>query len=320
MKSIKYIICFFELLIAISSKAQTKDTAHIFSSSLNVVISNNEAYGSEHRQRYNGVAELYNANTLKNAFVPKYAGLNFEHIFSGDSGTYHWNTYECRLAPIEVIKHSNTKTELRQSRTQNWPLQSSIVYEAKNDAINFTYTGIPLEDAWKKHGYIGLFFASYVYEPEERGIYFIGQSKDNSKSHWIYNLPASHGVQANHRQAGSTFQPAMDTTGFPVTLALIKGVSDYEYTYPFYYGLRGENVLIMMFRKPKNGEINFAQSPDGASDKDPAWDFILYQKKYKVGKPFTFRGRMVYKRFEGKEDVIKTYEQWSGQKVIRPVK
>jgi len=318
VKFVKHIACFFVLLIALVSKSQTKDTAHIFSSSLKLVIANNEAYGNEHKQRYNGVAELYNANSTKNAFVPEYAGLNFEHIFNGDSATYRWNTYECRLAPMEVIKHSETKTELLQSRTQNWPLQSSIVYETIGDAIDFTYTGIPLADAWQKHGYIGLFFASYIFEPEQRGINFIGRSKDNPEAHWIYNLPASHGLQANHRESGSKFHPAMDTAGFPNTLALIKGVSDYEYAYPFYYGKRGENVLIMMFEKPRDGEINFAQSPDGASEKDPAWDFIFYQKKYKVGKPFAFRGRMVYKKFQGKEDVIKTYEQWSGKEVVRP--
>src|SRR4051812_11888703 len=99
MRLLKNIDCFFTLLIVVGAKAQTKDTAHIFSSSLNAVIANNEAYGNEHRQRYNGVAELYNTNTTKNTFVPKYAGLNFEHIFSGDSITYYWNTYECRPAP-----------------------------------------------------------------------------------------------------------------------------------------------------------------------------------------------------------------------------
>jgi hypothetical protein len=219
---------------------------------------------------------------------------------------------------MEVIKHAANKVELRQSRTQNWPLQSSIIYEAKNDGIDFTYIGIPLADGWKKHGYIGLFFASYIYEPEQRGIYFIGQAKDNNKPQWIYNLPASHGVQADHRASDSKFHPTMDTAGFPATLALIKGVSDYKYAYPFYYGVRGENVLIMMFEKPRDAEIDFAQSPDGASEKDPAWDFILYQKNYKVGKPFSFRARLVYKKFGGKEDVIKTYENWSGKKVIIP--
>jgi len=318
MRSIKNIVCVFGLFLTLTSESQTKDTLHIFVSPLKIVLSNNEAYGAEHKQRYNGIAELYGADEWRNLFVPKYAGLNLEHIFSGDSGSYSWNTYECRMAPMEVIRHSETKAELRQARTEHWPLQSRIIYEVKKDGIDFTYIGTPLADAWKKHGYIGLFFASYISGPEQRGIHFIGQTREDTEPHWIYNLPASHGLQANHRPAGSSFHPVLNTENFPSTLALIKGVSDFEYSYPFYYGLRGENVLIMMFEKPKDGEINFAQSPDGASEKDPAWDFIFYQKKYKVGKPFTLRGRLVYKKFQGREDVIKTYEAWSGKKVVRP--
>ena len=72
----------------------------------------------------------------------------------------------------------------------------------------------------------------------------------------------------------------------------------------------------MMFEDlQKNSEVRFAQSPNGAGELNPAWDFILYQKKCKEGKAFSFRACAVYKKFEGKEDVIKTYEKWSGKKV-----
>ncbi|MCW3089997.1 MAG: hypothetical protein JWP81_1066 [Ferruginibacter sp.] len=327
MKSIKttaYIVIVLVLpvmLIPYILKSQTRDTAHLTSHELRVIVANNEAYGKDHKSGYSGIAELYNTNDSQgNLFVPNYAGLNFEHIFSGDSGTYQWDMYETRKAPMEVVKHSGTKTELRQSRTKNWPLKSSIIYEVKNNGIDFTFSGIPLEDAWKKYGYIGLFFASYINEPKEKGIHFIGQSvagKGDMKPRWIYHLPEIHGVQANHRPAGSNWKPSLDTSGFPISLVL--GISDLTYNYPFYYGLSGENVFIMMFENPgKDAEIRFAQSPDGGGDKNPAWDFILYQKKYKVGRKFTFRGRAVYKKFEGEDDIIKTYEQWSGKTVSRP--
>lgn len=40
----------------------------------------------------------------KDFFVPQYAGLKYEHIFSGDSKTYDWNAYETRIAPIEQVR------------------------------------------------------------------------------------------------------------------------------------------------------------------------------------------------------------------------
>jgi hypothetical protein len=327
MKSIKtsgYIIVVLMLpvmLLPTFVQSQKSDTVHLRSSALTLIVANNESYGKDHKAGYSGIAELYNTqNPQGNLFVPSYAGLNFEHIFSGDSSTYRWNMYETRKAPMEVVKHSDTKAELRQSRTKNWPLQSSINYEVKGNSIDFTFSGIPLEDAWKKYGYIGLFFASYINEPKEKGIHFIGQSvagRGDPKPRWIYHLPETHGLQANHKPAGSNWKASLDTAGFPISLVL--GVSDLTYNYPFYYGRSGENVFIMMFEDPgKDAEIRFAQSPDGGGDKNPAWDFILYQKKYKVGRKFTVRGRAVYKKFEGEDDVIKAYESWSGKRVIKP--
>ena len=71
----------------------------------------------------------------------------------------------------------------------------------------------------------------------------------------------------------------------------------------------------MMFENPgKDAELRFAQSPDGGGDTNPAWDFIYFRKNYKVGEKFSFRARAVYKKFEGKDDVIKIYEAWSGKK------
>ncbi|MEP6595848.1 MAG: hypothetical protein ABJA71_07865, partial [Ginsengibacter sp.] len=156
--------------------------------------------------------------------------------------------------------------------------------------------------------------------PEQKGINFIGHytsGKGDIKPHWIYQLPETHGLQANQRPSGSNWNPKLDTSGFPISL--VSGTSDIEYDYPFYYGLSDENVFILMFENPgKDAEIRFAESPDGGGNRNPAWDFILYQKKYKIGEKFTFRGRAVYKKFEGKDDVIKTYEQWSGKKVTKP--
>jgi hypothetical protein len=295
-----------------------KDTAHLESGDLKIVVANNEPYGKVHKAGYSGISELYIKKVdEKDFFVPFYAGLNYEHVFSGDSGSYGWNMYESRIAPMELVRLSDTKVELRQSRTKNWPLKSSISFKLTGNSIDFVFTGMPFGDIWKKHGYIGLFFASYINEPAEKGINFIGKTradKSNNKPRWIYHLPQVHGVQANHRPAGSDWNPALDSSGFPISL--VSALSDLEYIYPFYYGLSGENVFIMMFDVAgKDGQINFAQSPDGGGDNNPAWDFIYFRKNYKIDKKFSFRARAVFKKFEGREDVIKIYESWSGKKV-----
>jgi hypothetical protein len=102
---------------------------------------------------------------------------------------------------------------------------------------------------------------------------------------------------------------------------LVNGLSDFEYLYPFYFGRSGENVFVMMFERPRDGsELRFAQSPSGGGTGNPAWDFVYFQRGYEVNREFCFRARAVLRKFKDAEEVIHLYEQWSGEKVVRPKK
>jgi hypothetical protein len=295
-------------------------TARVKTESLRVILADNAAFGPVHRAGYNGVAELALASPgAKNLFVPAVSGLNFEHIFSGDSSSYSWNIFEPRRAPMELVRRSPTRVELHQERTEHWPLRSRLTYEATGDAIDFIYCGTPLANAWSKHGYIGVFFASYIDKPEDMALQFIGRSRPgrgNTNAHWIKHLPPKHGIAANHRPAGSNWDPPLDD-GF--NIPLVQGISDFEYLYPFYFGRSGENVFVMMFERPRDGsELRFAQSPSGGGTGNPAWDFVYFQRSYEVNREFCFRARAVFRKFNHAEEVVGLYEQWSGEKVLRP--
>jgi hypothetical protein len=297
-----------------------ENTARLDTDALHVVVADNEAYGPHHAAGYNGVAELRSGSgEARNLFVPDYAGLNFEHIFSGDAGSFGWNIFEPRRSPMRLLRQSPTRVELHQEGTEHWSLRSRLVYEVKGDAIDFTYTGTPLADQWKKHGYIGVFFASYIKAPEDMSIQFIGRSRPgqgDDHPRWIKHLPEKHGVAANHRPAGSTWDPPTDD-GF--NLVLVKGLSSFEYLYPFYFGRSGESVFILMFDRPRpGGELRFAQSPSGGGKGNPAWDFVYFCRDYAVDREFSFRVRAVYRKFTSAEDVAHLYEQWSGDKVALP--
>ena len=308
------------LTVGHGGEGLAEHTARLDTTKLKVVIANNEAYGPEHKAGYNGVAELRLApGEQKSLFVPNYAGLNLEHIFSGDAASYDWNIFEPRRAPMELLRRSKSRVELRQERTEHWPLRSRLVYEVKDDAINFMYYGTPLEDAWKKHGYIGVFFASYIQAPEDLAIQFIGRSRlghGDSTPRWIMHLPEKHGVAANHRPAGSNWDPPFDD-GFKLTL--VTGFSDFEYLYPFCFGRSGENVLVLMFdRTGAEGELRFAQSPSGGGKGNPAWDFVYFRRHYTINREFSFRVHAVYRKFASIEDIVRMYENWSGERVDLP--
>jgi hypothetical protein len=295
-------------------------TASLSTDRLQIVIADNEAYAPHHGAGYNGVAELrLTGGNPTNLFVPLYAGLNLEHIFNGNAETFGWHIFEPRRAPMELFRRSKGRVELRQERTEHWPLRSRLVFEAKGDAIDLTFHGTPLEDIWQQHGYVGVFFASYILVPEDMAIQFIGRSRPgrgDATPRWIRHLPERHGVAASHRPAGSTWDPSFDP-GFKLSLA--SGFSDFEYLYPFYFGRSGDNVLIMMFEKPRaGGEMRFAQSPSGGGEGNPAWDFVYFHHDYAVGREFSFRVRAVYRKFTSVEDVARVYEKWSGVKVRLP--
>ena len=294
-------------------------TARIDTDKLRVLFADNEAFGANHRAGYNGVAELTLANDPRNLFVPQVAGLNLEHIFSGDAASFGGNPFEPRRAPMRLARRSPASIELRQENTEHWPLRSRLTYEVEGDAINLTYCGTPLADAWKKHGYIGVFFASYIQQPKDMSLEFIGRARPgrgDTNARWIKHLPPKHGTAANHRPAGSTWDPPLDD-GF--NIVLVNGISDFEYLYPFYFGRSGENVFIMMFDRPRDGhELRFAQSPSGGGTGNPAWDFVHFQRGYEVNREFCFRARAVFRKFKDAEEVIHLYEQWSGEKVVQP--
>ena len=293
--------------------------AEIRAGDLRLVLADNQAYGDVHRAGYNGVSELEHGGSGRTLFVPDYAGLNFEHVFSGDAASYSWDKFEPRLAPMRLRPLSDRGYELRQERTAHWPLATTLTFEAAPpDAVDLTVRAVPLADAWRKHGYIGLFFASYIQAPEDLSLHFIGRSRPglgDPNPRWIRLVPPEHGTAANHRPAGSDWDPPLDP-GLPIVL--VSGLSSYEYVYPFYFGLSHGKVFICMFERPEGGEIRFAQSPSGGGAGNPAWDFILLKRGYRVGEAFHFRMRAVYRDFRGVQDVVRTFEAWSGERVESP--
>ena len=295
-------------------------TARLDTDKLQVVMTDNEAYGAEHKGGYNGVAELRRGpGNPKNLFVPNYAGLNLEHIFSGDAASFGWHIFEPRRFPMQLSRLTTNRVELRQEQTEHWPLRSRMLFDVRQDAIDLTYYGTPLADVWKKHGYIGVFFASYINAPADMAIQFIGRSRPgrgDPQPRWIKHLPEQHGVAASHRPAGSNWDPQTDD-GFKLTL--VTGQSEFEYQYPFYFGRSGENVLVLMFERTRDeGELRFAQSPTGGGKGNPAWDFVYFRRNYAINREFSFHVRAVYRKFTSVEEVVRWYEEWSGEKVDRP--
>src|SRR6188508_2301952 len=96
---------------------------------LTAIIGDNDSMGT-HRAGYNGIWSLTHKTEPTNPFVPSVAGMNFEHIFDGETldppGSGKSDIFfEPRRAKMEFKKVSATVAELRQPATPTFHLESN---------------------------------------------------------------------------------------------------------------------------------------------------------------------------------------------------
>ena len=92
-----------------------------------------------------------------------------------------------------------------------------------------------------------------------------------------------------------------------IFLGLIGGILQ-----PFYYGRLGKMVLLLVFDTPRR--LRFYCSPNSGGGSPslipgrvcPAWDFewVIPASEYEVGREYSFRLRLVYKKFVSDDDVL----------------
>ena len=163
-------------------------------------------------------------------------------------------------------------------------------------------------------GYIGLFWASYINTHLAREYFFIGRKPGETKDRWLAFLSPEHNEKSTVRHIDETREITFSDSFPPM---LYKDTFQYRYSHPFYYGRRGEMVIIYMFDQA--GPIRFSLSPSSGGgvspSSNPAWDYQYIIYDYEVGKEYGYRARLVYKPFVSEKDIIQEYEKWSGKTV-----
>ena len=253
----------------------------------------------DHRAGYSGVASLTHEKRGDNLFVPFYAGLNYEHIHDGTTQE-RTILFEPRNAPMTLRRKGGFAAELYQPPTPHWKFESTLTYELLEDgAIGMTLECTPHERTFK-NGYIGIFFASYIHQPESLDIHFKGftDGKAADKPEWIRGITPNHGVRSTHLAVddGREFPHDPD---FPLTLVFNR--SNHRYDEPWYYGVSHGMACAFVFQD-KN-EVRLTQSPSGGGNGNPAWDFQWFIPDYEVGKSYRLVMRAIYLPFGSQEEV-----------------
>ena len=96
---------------------------------LTAVIGDNAEYG-EHRAGYNGVWSLRHGGS-RSVFIPRYVGLNHEHIFNGETEDNRDWFFTPRISPMTFQRLSETAGELHQPATPMFHLERRTRFELK---------------------------------------------------------------------------------------------------------------------------------------------------------------------------------------------
>jgi hypothetical protein len=270
---------------------------------LTAVIVDNQAVDDAvlpgHRAGYSGVASLTSEMLPSNFFVPAVSGLNFEHIHDGTTQDRKI-LFEPRHHPMELRVLDEFTVELYQTPTPTWGLESCHRYHLLPDgAIELTFECIPRRATFK-NGYIGLFWASYIHQPESLDIHFRGfdEGQDKSTTRWIRGVTPAHGTLPTHLAQDDNRVFAHDVD-FP--LSLVFNRSKHRFIEPWYFGVSHGQAYAQMFR-PQD-RVRLTQSPSGGGQGNPAWDFQFFIDKYELNRRYQFVMRAMLVPFESAEQV-----------------
>jgi len=287
---------------AVSYERAEKPYVVINRGDVEAVIVDNQAVDDDvlprHRAGYSGVASLTHVQHRDNLFVPSYAGLNFEHIHDGTVQDRRV-LFEPRNVPMQLRVIDQHTVDLYQAATPHYQLESCHRYRLLEDGtIELTFECIPHAETFA-HGYAGMFWASYIYQPESLDIHFRGrESHSESGERWIRGMTPRHGVLSTHIAANDDRTFPHDDR-FPLTLVFNR--SKYRYTEPWYYGVSHGMAFVLMFR-PQDG-VRLTQSPSGGGDGNPAWDFQCFLRAAKPGQRHQLVMRAMYIPFESPEQI-----------------
>jgi len=250
-----------------------------------------------HRAGYHGIASLKHAQQPRNLFVPAYAGLNVEHIHDGTVQPREV-LFEPRNAPMELRVINEHAAELYQPPTPHWGLESCMRYELlSNGVIEMSFECVPRRDTFR-NGYIGLFWASYIDQPESLDIHFRGFADGaEAKAAWLRGVTLAHGTLATHRARDDQREFAHDAA-FPLELPF--GFSRLRYAEPWYFGVCRGLALVQMFR-PQDG-VRLTQSASGGGRGCPAWDFQWFIEKPRLDERYQLVMRAAYVPVNGPGD------------------
>lgn len=274
---------------------------------LTATIGDNDSH-REHRAGYNGLWSLVHKTEPANLVVPTIAGMNFEHIFDGETVDPPGKQdafFEPRRARMSFRKLSAAEAELHQPPTPTFHLESRTRFTLREpDVIDFDFRFTATQHSFKR-GFLGLFWASYINAPDDKSMYLRG------KNLWLQHCTPEHNALSTVVHEGDKFEMTFAKNHRD---CLYKNLSPLRYEVPLFYGLFRKHIFVVMFDRTDG--LRLAHSPSGggsntgAQSTNPAWDFQYVLPRYEVNREYRLRARVIYRERCPREQVMREYRAW----------
>ncbi len=269
------------------------------------------AFPFERANGYNGVRQLYSRRgPEENIFRSSYSSsLNFEFIYdrNGRSMIPRWlgGKLGTPPTPSRLTRLDDNSVQLTTSIPEPHRIEVSTIFTLVPPHyidLETTYVAHPgsFEGDW-----LGLFWASYIHEPEDKNTCFLGRRDSSGPEEWVESLaeqPAHGPVFASEADALVEGEP--DPRG-----RLFHNIRPARYIDPFFYGRWRNMMLQMMFRSTES--LRFAVAPGGGGLNNPAWDFSILIRDCRPLTEYGYSARVVFKPFVGREDALEEYRKWA---------
>ncbi len=265
------------------------------------IIGDDTDHGSGLTQ-YSGLWFLVSRHFIHTAIAPPYAGL----LAKTNRGTRpEFNRIDERTA------------SLHRSATPERPVESTATFRLREPHyIDYHYSVVFLEEGVAREEYVELSWCNYMNAVVDPAIYFVSDGR------WVREYSTLHGYKAMHYPTDlprSMWErrPIEEYVkmGRPVPFHWSR--SETTFDLPLYYGRVHKMVYLVMFdhyldwrffTSPTGGGGNFL----GPGYHNPAWDWSWIITEPKPGVRYECNVRLVYKPYEGDQDVLEEYSKWEG--------
>jgi len=293
------------------SPAAQRPTGHttLKAGHLTAVVGDNSSDG-QHGSGYNGVWSVQHSAGKRSLFVPDYAGMNLEHIITGEHLEDGKTFFEPRHAAMSLKPISDSEAELYQPPTPTFQVESWTRFQlVAPHYLDMSFRCVAHKAVFPR-GYLALFWASYINAPSDKSIYFLG-GKDDQKDLWTQFCTQWHNDQSTVRYRNDDFEMTFPEGGRET---LFKSLSRLRFDQPFFYGNFDDLIWLVMF--DRTAGIRFAHSPSGGGDNpalqttNPAWDFQFLIQKPEVKKEYGFRIRTVLRPRCSRNELLEEFKNW----------